>query len=373
LLPQNKFLFLTLKVFSATGGIEKVCRVMGKALYEYGLQADMCIEIMSMHDHQNQADRNVYFPKHIFTGFAAHKGSFVVNAVKKGRRADVVVISHINLLVVGWLIKKVNPSAKIMLLAHGIEIWGNLNFYKKKMLSACDKILCVSQFTADKVLANNKLPNTEVNVLNNCIDPFLPLPDSAYPGQKLREKYKIESDDVVLMTLTRLSYADRYKGYDVVLNAMVDIVKTNKKIKYLLAGGSSKDEKVFIDHLVQKYGIEENVILAGYIPEEELIAYFSMADMYVMPSTKEGFGIVFIEAMYYGLPVIAGNKDGSTDALLNGQLGLLIEPNSPAAIKDAIEKMMLAKKAFKPNHKLLMHHFGYDTYKRNIEKIIAGA
>lgn len=369
---QNKFLFLTLKVFSATGGIEKVCRVMGKALYEFGLQANRPIEIMSMHDHKNQADRNVYFPKHIFTAFGANKSSFVVNAVKKGRSADVVVISHMNLLVVGWLIKKINPSAKIMLLAHGIEIWGELNFYKKKMLSACDKILCVSRFTADKVLANNRLPNTEVNVLNNCIDPFLPLPDPAYSSQKLREKYKIESDDVVLMTLTRLSYADRYKGYDVLLNAMVSLVKTNKKIKYLLAGGYTKDEKVFIDQLVQENGIAENVILAGYIPEDELTGHFSMADIYVMLSTKEGFGIVFIEAMYYGLPVIAGNKDGSTDALLNGQLGLLIEPNSVPAAADAIEKMILARKAFKPDYKLLMEHFGYDTYKRNLEKIIAG-
>ena len=366
-------LFLTLRVFSATGGIEKVCRVMGKALYEYGLQKDKCIEIMSMHDHQNEADRNIYFPKRIFSGYSADKASFVLSAVRNGRSADIVVISHINLLVVGWFIKKVNPTVKIILLAHGIEIWGKLSRLKKKILPCCDQILCVSSFTAEKIRSNYQLPFTEIQVLNNCIDPFLPLADMDYSRQKLREKYKINNADIVLMTLTRLSVRDRYKGYDVVLKAMVDLLQKNKGIKYLLAGGYSNAEKIFIDNLIEKYGLEKNVILAGYIPEEELTVYFSMADIYVMPSTKEGFGIVFIEAMYYGLPVIAGNKDGSTDALLNGKLGLLIEPNNAAAVAEAVEKMILNKTAYKPDHCLLMQHFGYSGYKRRMEELIARA
>lgn len=370
---QKHLLFLTLKVFSATGGIEKVCRVMGKALYEYGLQAGKCIEILSMHDQQNEADRNVYFPKRIFTGFGANKGDFVLKAVRNGRSADVVVISHINLLLVGWLIKKVHPSVKIILLAHGIEIWGELNPLRKRMLPGCDQILCVSQFTADKIRSKHLLPSTEINVLNNCIDPFLPLPGLHYNDQALRVKYNINDADTVLMTLTRLSVRDRYKGYDVVLKAMVALLQKNKQIKYLLAGGYSPAEKIFIDELVEQYGLTDNVILAGYIPEEELTAHFTMADIYVMPSTKEGFGIVFIEAMYYGLPVIAGNKDGSTDALLNGALGLLIEPNDAAAVADAIEKMISDKLAYTPNYNVLMEHFGYDGYKRRMETFIGRA
>ena len=95
-----------------------------------------------------------------------------------------------------------------------------------------------------------------------------------------------------------------------------------------------------------------------------------MADIYVMPSTKEGFGIVFIEAMYYGVPVIAGNQDGSVDALLNGELGLLIEPNNAAAIANAVEEMMTNKERYKPNHQLLMNNFGYDAYKRKLEMVL---
>ena len=72
--------------------------------------------------------------------------------------------------------------------------------------------------------------------------------------------------------------------------------------------------------------LSESVIFTGYVKDEEVAAHFSIADIYIMPSTKEGFGIIFIEAMFYGKPVIAGNKDGSADALQNGTLGILVNP-----------------------------------------------
>ena len=367
---QKHILFLTLKVFSATGGIEKVCRVMGKALYEYALEHDKCVEIMSMHDTQSQADRNIYFPKRIFSGYAVNKVSFVLHAAKNGRKADVVILSHINLLVIGWLIKKTNPHTKIILLAHGIEIWGKLSYAKRKMLEVCDEIICVSEFTATVVAKKQALKNPKISVLNNCLDPFLNNQHSAIADNNLRMQYAFKPDDIVLLTLTRLSAKDRYKGYEFVLEAMINLTATNKKIKYLLAGGSSDDEMVFIKKLIQKHSLQHNVILAGYIPDEDLPTLFSMADVYVMPSTKEGFGIVFIEAMYYRLPVIAGNKDGSTDALLNGKLGLLIEPNSSIEIEQAVNKIIENKKAYEPNRQLLMENFGYDVYKKRLQQIL---
>ena len=343
---------------------------MGKALFEYGLQNNACIEIMSMHDEQEEASNNKYFPKEIFSGFAGNKLSFVANAVTKGSEADIIIISHINLLIVGWLIKKSTPAAKIILIAHGIEIWGKLNISQKNMLSVCDQIICVSSFTANKITTFHNIETAKISIINNCIDPFLPMPVLHFSAQTLREKYGIDADDTVLMTLTRLTARDRYKGYDCVLEALVLLIKNNRKIKYLLAGGYSNSEKIFIDALIKKHGLANNVILTGYIPESDLTPHFCMADIYVMPSTKEGFGIVFIEAMYYGLPVIAGNQDGSIDALLNGKLGLLIEPNSAAAIAVAVEKMMLNKEKYLPNHKLLMHNFGYDAYKRKLEMVL---
>ena len=324
-----------------------------------------------MHDDVQQADENIYFPAEIFSGFGARKTLFVINAVKQGKNAEVVLISHINLMLAGWLIKKINPSAKIMLMAHGIEIWGELNQFKRTLLNCCDKILCVSNYTLETIAAKHSLQKSKLAVLNNCLDPFLNNQQKNVEDINFRKKYFFNADDIVLLTLTRLSDKDRYKGYDAVLEAMINLVGQNKHFKYLLAGGYSANEKLFIEQLIKNNGLQNNVVLAGYVPEEELASHFLMADLYVMPSTKEGFGIVFIEAMYYGLPVIAGNTDGSTDALLNGKLGLLIQPNNPQEIEFAVNKIINNKNIYKPNHQLLMENFGYNAYKKKLEKILS--
>jgi glycosyltransferase involved in cell wall biosynthesis len=98
-----------------------------------------------------------------------------------------------------------------------------------------------------------------------------------------------------------------------------------------------------------------------------------MADLYIMPSSGEGFGVVFLEAMYYGLPVIAGNADGSADALLNGKLGLLVPPGSVTGIKTAIENITGTPGYYLPSLSILQEHFSYNGYKRNIDMLLAGS
>jgi glycosyltransferase involved in cell wall biosynthesis len=173
----------------------------------------------------------------------------------------------------------------------------------------------------------------------------------------------------VLFTLTRLASTERYKGYNKVMEALVQI--EDPRVKYLIAGKYDAIEKKFIDDLILKLGLQDRVILAGFIPEEEVASHFRLSDVYVMPSMKEGFGIVFIEAMYYQLPVIAGNKDGSVDALLNGELGILVDPQDVEAIKDALESVLLAPKAYLPNQEVLAQHFSYEAYKYNVNRLLA--
>jgi phosphatidylinositol alpha-1,6-mannosyltransferase len=72
------------------------------------------------------------------------------------------------------------------------------------------------------------------------------------------------------------------------------------------------------------------------VPPEELPDYFRLADVFVMPSAYEGFGIVFLEAMATGVHVIAGSQDGSRDALCDGALGTLVDPENGEELASAI-------------------------------------
>ncbi len=323
-----------------------------------------------MHGPAEAAKGNMYFPAEIFRGFDSARVKFVREAVMAGRKADTVILSHINLLTVGWLIKKVNPAAKIMLIAHGIEVWEPLSKLKRKMLDSCEKIISVSSFTEDKIKALHRLPDEQCIVINNCIDPFFGGSAVQKKDAGLLQRYVFAADDMILLTLTRLTETDRYKGYNKVLNGLASLSKTHPKLKYLLAGGYSDAEKIYLDQRILELNIADRVVFAGFVKEEELPAHFALADVYVMPSMKEGFGIVFVEAMYYGIPAIAGNADGSADALLNGKLGLLVDPEDQSAITATIEKMISNTATYIPDHDLLMKHFSYQTYKEQLSVLL---
>jgi glycosyltransferase involved in cell wall biosynthesis len=74
--------------------------------------------------------------------------------------------------------------------------------------------------------------------------------------------------------------------------------------------------------------------------------------------------------MFYGLPVIAGNKDGSVDALLHGQLGSLLDPLNIQEIENAIIDVLSQPDEFKPDRNVLLSHFGYDAYKQKINHLL---
>ena len=369
-MPGNT-LFLTLRVFSATGGIEKVSRVAGKALYELANETPGCaLKIFSMYDAQADADEK-YFPAANFTGFFKNKRSFVNASIRQGVGCKQVILSHSNLLLPGYLIKLLSPRTKLILLAHGIEVWKPFTWLRKYMLHKCDHILAVSNFTKATIMAVHRIAENKVTVLNNCLDPFLPLGGGLAYNGSLAARYGIVAGDMVLLTITRLSFKEQYKGYDNVLYAIKNLKQAYPKIKYLLAGKYDAVEKQRVDAISAELGIQHNIIFTGFIADEDLAALYHIADIYIMPSKKEGFGIVFIEAMYYGKPVIAGNKDGSADALDNGNFGLLINPDDQQEISDAIVKVISNKTAYIPNLQDVMDKFSYPVYKNKLRTILA--
>ena len=361
-----KTLFLTLRTFSATGGIEKVCRIMGKALYEESIEKDELLQVCSMYDTQEDSFNNIYFPAENFIGYGINRLKFIYDMVRRGSAFDRIILSHINLLPIGWFIKKMFPKTRIILMAHGIEIWYPFKKRKRRMLHRCDIILAVSSYTRNRVIEVHGFPKENCIILNNCLDPFLRRSFHSKKDKNLLEKYNLKENDLILLTLTRLSSKERYKGYDKVIEALSYLKEKYPEIKYLIAGRYDRDEKAYVDRLIKKLELKSVVVTPGFIPDDELEAHFAMSDLYVMPSRKEGFGIVFIEAMYYGLPVIAGNVDGSSDALLFGELGKLVNPMDLGEIAESIINIIENKQAFTPSQELLNEHFGYEAYKRKL-------
>lgn len=322
-----------------------------------------------MHDKQEDI-LEPYIPKRFFKGFNGARISFSIAALRFGTNSHTVILSHINLLAIGYLIKIFAPQTRLILIAHGIEVWSPLPPLKNRMLRSVDVILPVSQYTRQQLMEVLNIPSNKLKVLNNCLDPFLQKAFAPQGRADLAQKYGINNGDLVLMTLTRLKHSEQYKGYDKVISAISAVKKYHPAVKYLIAGKYDAAEKLRVDSLIAHEQVASHVVFTGYVSDADLPALFSLADVYIMPSLGEGFGIVFIEALFYGKPVIAGNKDGSVDALDNGRFGLLINPDSKEEIIDAILKIAANKEAFVPDQKRLFAKFGFEQYQEQWRDIL---
>lgn len=324
-------------------------------------------QVLSMYDDEPDL---AYVSQSSFTGYKGKKTTFGLAAIKAGLKADVVILSHAHLLFFARLIKILKPGIRIVLFAHGIEIWNALAAWKKQILNKID-IWAVSRYTADQIIHRHGIAANQIKVLNNCLDPYFKLSEPVSKPVTRLAKYGLNSNQKVMLTICRLSSSEQYKGYDLVIECLKQVIKVYPDLVYLLAGKADQTELARIQKLITSYNLQKNVILTGFVPEEELVLHYQLADVFVMPSKAEGFGLVFIEAAAYGCTVIGGDTDGSRDALLDGELGTLLNPNDATAIGEAImvalQKERLDAKA---TQELCFETFGYRQYQKKVSNLL---
>ncbi len=250
-------------------------------------------------------------------------------------RPLLIICGHLNFTVAAHWLKK-TLGTPYWAIAHGVEAWGVSNRGVQEGIRAADRILSVSHFTADRLLREQRLDPEKISILPNTFNPtdFAIRPKPAH----LLARYGLQSDTRVLLTVARLDYSERYKGYDRIIQSIPAIRQHVPNVHYLLVGKGT--DRPRIERLICQHRVGEHVTLAGFISDADLPSYYNLCDVFAMPSKKEGFGIVFLEALASGKPVLAGNRDGATDALCNGELGVLVDPDNRAAITCALIEML---------------------------------
>lgn len=372
--PLKKILFLNLRAFSITGGIEKFNRAFLKALSELEKEGMVVADAWSMYD--DKCDPK-YFEPEYYRSFKGGKTYFILEVWKAALKYDTVILAHINLSLAGWGIKKIFPHKEIVLNTHGIEVWTPLRGIKKALIQQADKILAVSNFTKKTIEQVHHLHSDKIFIFHNTIDPYFALPHAFEKPQYLMERYGLKTQDPVIFTLTRLAYSEKYKGYDKVMQIMPFLKLQFPQVKYILSGKPDSREKKRLIDLKEANHIKDEVLFTGFVKDEEVTDHYLLADVFILPSRKEGFGIVFIEAMACGVPVVGGNRDGSVDALQQGELGLLVDPENETEILHALENCLDVKNnhtnpgAKKELQQKVYKTFGFETYKQNLKKVLA--
>jgi phosphatidyl-myo-inositol dimannoside synthase len=146
------------------------------------------------------------------------------------------------------------------------------------------------------------------------------------------------------------------------------LAKDIPTIAYLIVGDGP--DRGRLERKARDLGVEERVIFAGRISEEEKPDHYRLADAYVMPSSGEGFGIVYLEALACGIPVIGSKIDGSRDALRDGRLGILINPRDNAELRGAILKTLAEKGSGIESRRNGVEYFSTERFCQRVFEII---
>ncbi|MFP5247927.1 MAG: glycosyltransferase family 4 protein [Thermoanaerobaculia bacterium] len=257
-------------------------------------------------------------PPHVtFLANAADGPVAYVRALTTARRErfDLVICGHINLLPVAFG----NP----LLVVHGIEAWKR----RRVSLDKCRGIVSVSALTRDRLLGWSGYEGSTF-VLPNAV--HLEQYGMREKRRDLIDRYQLAGKRV-LLTVGRLDAAERSKGFDEVLEVLRDLPED---VVYMIAGGGNDATR--LQQKAHDHGVASRVVFTGLFDERDKPDLYNLADAYVMPSRGEGFGFVFLEALACGVPAIGSKLDGGREALLHGDLGLLVDPTNPAELRAAI-------------------------------------
>ncbi len=223
-------------------------------------------------------------------------------------------------------------GARLWTLTYGQDVFHPGSRLERRGLERSDLVTAISRFTRDRLRAWCPLPDETLRLLPCAVDleRFTPGP----PTADLATRYR-SGDRPILLTVGRLHPGERYKGHDRVIRLLPRLIERRGELLYLIVGDG--DDRRRLETQARDAGVEGAVAFAGHVAHRRLADYYRLADLFVMPSTGEGFGIVYLEAMACGCPVLAGNRDGSVDALAGGELGTLVDPLDDDALLTGID------------------------------------
>lgn len=326
-------LLLSPELFLAEGGIARVMRLYLKALGEITGPGGR-VDSLALNDRPGRDERidryaNERLGEHL--GCNRSKLRFVWQAIRLGRHADTLVCGHLHHLALAQLAKLFNPRLEYYLVAHGIEVWRPYGWLEKTVLCGARRILCVSEYTRHQLLRfHPSLPPERVVVVPNTLDPYFSARENVAPSATPFAAPR-------LLTVSRLLSTDTYKGVDTLIEAM-PLVRREFPLARLRVAGTG-DDAPRLQALAAQCGVGGAVDFLGALSDEALRAEYAACDLFALPSRKEGFGLVFLEAMAYGKPCL-GARAGGAPEVINDTVGQLAEygniPDLAAAVADLV-------------------------------------
>jgi phosphatidylinositol alpha-1,6-mannosyltransferase len=353
----------------ATGGIERLSRHTAAVLTTFAQTCDLPCTILSLNDPSGHHAMQVAEVPFTLRGFGRQKSTFILSALAAASRGSVVYIGHSNLAPIGLLMKAMRPSLEYWVATYGIDVWAPLSPLWRLALRAASGVTTISRYTAKMLIEMQQLSCSKITLIPPALDPGFASSDGtnaviAFPSPA----------SPILLTVARLAASERYKGIDTVIQALPKVLTALPDTQYVIVGDG--DDRPRLEGLARAVGVAEHVFFAGVQGSDELIKCYEACDVFVMPSRAEGFGIVFLEAMAFGKPVIGCNCGGTPDVIRDGVTGFLVRygdiPDLASRVLSLLQNKSLRQQMGQTGRQYVEENFSFAQLQSRLVHLLTG-
>jgi glycosyltransferase involved in cell wall biosynthesis len=214
---------------------------------------------------------------------------------------------------------------------HGCEVWNTRGprrkrFYEAWLVPALTRIASVSRFTAESMEREFHVSPDKFRFLPNAVDRLEAPPVDSPP------------EPLTILTVARLGAGEREKNIHEMIAAVALLKGRLPGVKYEIIGGGPLRQE--LEALARRLGVADSVSFLGQVGDEELCAAYARAAVFAMPSNKEGFGIVYLEAWQFGKPVICSSHGASSEIVADGVDGFVVDPADVQVLADRLYTLL---------------------------------
>lgn len=359
---RRELVLVTPDLFERGGGIARIARATALACHQHCAEHGAELSVLSLNDGGDVFDERYLPPGSRFVGFGGSRSRLVQELVARAwRRGHAgTIFCHVNFAVVGSLFP--GRSKRYSVVAHGVDVWERLSLTRRIALRRAAEVWPVSDYTARVVCRLHGVHPHRTRVIQNCLDPFWPVSSLAH-GPESR----------FALAVSRLSASDRYKGLEVTIRAFARLPPSLGPVELWVAGDGSDRSR--LEALASATGAGDRVKFLGQVSDDRLRELYAACAFFVLPSSKEGFGLVYLEAMAAGRAVLAADATAVPEVVTDGVTGRLLGADDESGLALVMASFFsdpaLASRYGEAGRKQAATKFGYQRYRRDISAAIS--
>jgi phosphatidylinositol alpha-1,6-mannosyltransferase len=354
----------------APGGIQRAGRHLAFVMSEYANAKKMEYRFLSLNDSQELHRMAVNEREFVFTGAARGKARLAVAALNAARRhGKLVLAAHPNLAPIVRVMKLVAPTMKSIVCAHGVEVWEPLPRLRRRALQRATMVLAPSRATAEHVITLQGVAAERIRVLPWGLDPDFETRASVNSAERLPRTFP---QGRVILTVGRWLAEERYKGMDTLIQALPRLLLRWPEIQLALVGAG--DDREWLVNIARDSGVQRHVHFLSGLTYEELSACYAACEVFALPSSGEGFGFVYLEAMARGKPVIGGAHGGAPEVIQDGVTGYVVRHGEVVQLVTSIDTLLcnpeLARQMGARGRERVEREFRFSVFAKAFKKIL---